>query len=78
MGKCEWEHKKSERMLKNKIKKKMGRKKGERGPRQAGAGQRRKGCFLLKGRRELAKNNLLCCHAAIQERHRERERVEKE
>lgn len=27
---------------------------------------------------ELAKNNLRCCHAAIQERHRERERVEKE
>lgn len=76
MGKFEWEHKKSERMLKKKIK--MGRKKGGERPQTGWSRPAQERLFLLKGRRELAKNNLLCCHAAIQERHRERERVEKE
>ncbi len=47
MRKCEWVHKKNERMLKKK--KRRGEKWRERGPRQAEAGQRRKGCFCWKG-----------------------------
>lgn len=60
---------KNERMLKKKIKK--GREMEGEGPQTGWSRPAQERLFLLKGRRELAKNNLLCCHAAIQERHME-------
>ncbi len=60
-----------------KEKMKKGREMEGEGPQTGWSRPVQERLFLLKGRRELAKNNLLCCHAAIQERHREREREQR-